>query len=257
MSELKYGSSIIGNSIYDVTAGPRGIIITTDRRIPSDLLEIASMRPQCITDMLRQNLTGTRPTLPTIEKVIFNDPATIVYWADGTKTIVKSHDELFDPEKGLAMAISKKALGNQGNYFEVFKKHIKHDGNIATSFIETMQRLAHAIGRPMPIQEESDQPSLFDIDQSDKLTVGQIWATQTQDTIDRINYLLDKKGMTRAKLAKELGVSSSTVSRYLNGKTDMNILMLSRISVILGTDIDWLFTGKTRDLSFNDQFISA
>lgn len=57
-----------------------------------------------------------------IKKVIFNDPATIVIWDDGTKTIVKSDNEQYDPEKGLAMAISKKALGNKGNYYETFKK---------------------------------------------------------------------------------------------------------------------------------------
>lgn len=49
---------------------------------------------------------------PTIKKVIFNKPATIVYWSDGTKTVVKcgEHDE-WDEEKGLAMAISKKLIG--------------------------------------------------------------------------------------------------------------------------------------------------
>lgn len=63
--------------------------------------------------------------LPKIKKVIFNNPATIVFWADETKTIVKAqNDELFDPEKGLAMAITKKALGNEGNYFETIKKHV-------------------------------------------------------------------------------------------------------------------------------------
>lgn len=63
-----------------------------------------------------------------IEKVIFNYPATIVIWADGTKTIVKSGDyDVFDPEKGLAMAIAKKALGNQGNYYEVFKKWLPEE----------------------------------------------------------------------------------------------------------------------------------
>lgn len=51
--------------------------------------------------------------LPEIEKVIYNGPATIVIWSDGTKTIVKCcEDDTFDPEKGLAMAISKKALGD-------------------------------------------------------------------------------------------------------------------------------------------------
>ena len=47
-----------------------------------------------------------------IRKVIFNDPATIVFWLDGTKTIVKkADDEPWDPEKGLAMAIIKKYFG--------------------------------------------------------------------------------------------------------------------------------------------------
>lgn len=59
-----------------------------------------------------------------IDKVIFNAPATIVFWKDGTKTVVKAgKDEYFDKEKGLAMAISKKVLGNKGNYYNTFKKH--------------------------------------------------------------------------------------------------------------------------------------
>lgn len=47
-----------------------------------------------------------------IRKVIFNDPATIVFWLDGTKTVVKkANDEPWDPEKGLAMAVIKKYFG--------------------------------------------------------------------------------------------------------------------------------------------------
>ena len=60
-----------------------------------------------------------------IKKVIFNDPATIVFWRDGSKTVVKAQpEEEFDPEKGLAMAIAKKALGNEGNYYNTFKKFL-------------------------------------------------------------------------------------------------------------------------------------
>ena len=63
-----------------------------------------------------------RNRLPSIKQVIFNDPATIIYWTDGTRTVVKCQDgDIYDPEKGLAMAISKKALGNKGNYCEIFK----------------------------------------------------------------------------------------------------------------------------------------
>lgn len=60
---------------------------------------------------------------PDINKVIFNPPATIVLWGDGTKTVVKTQNgEKFDPEKGLAMAIAKKAYGNKGSYFDKIKK---------------------------------------------------------------------------------------------------------------------------------------
>ena len=61
--------------------------------------------------------------IPRIKNVIFNDPATVVYWTDETKTVVKCQEgDIFDPEKGLAMAIAKKTLGNQGNYFKEIKK---------------------------------------------------------------------------------------------------------------------------------------
>lgn len=69
------------------------------------------------------NLSRPYQKKTTINKVIFNDPATIIFWSDGTKTVVKAQDgEVYDPEKGMAMAISKKFLGNEGNYYEEFKK---------------------------------------------------------------------------------------------------------------------------------------
>ena len=62
--------------------------------------------------------------VPKIRNVILNDPAVIIVWEDGTKTVVKAQGEKFDPEKGLAMAISKKALGNKHSYYGVFLKNI-------------------------------------------------------------------------------------------------------------------------------------
>ena len=66
---------------------------------------------------------------PQIDKVVFNDPATIIMWKDGTKTIVKAQDgEIYDPEKGMALAIAKKFLGNKGNYYNTFEKWLPKEG---------------------------------------------------------------------------------------------------------------------------------
>ena len=63
---------------------------------------------------------------PTIKDVIFNPPATIVFWSDNTKTVVQARgDDIYDPEKGLAMAISKKMLGNKRDYYHTFQKYQK------------------------------------------------------------------------------------------------------------------------------------
>ena len=63
---------------------------------------------------------------PEVKKIIFNDSATIVYWKDGTKTVVKCQEgDDFDPEKGFAMAFLKKCWGNKGNFNDKLRKIMK------------------------------------------------------------------------------------------------------------------------------------
>ena len=85
------------------------------------------VQPEDIIIMKRYKVEKTYNSETSIKKVIFNNPATIVFWSDGSKTVVKSYLDDYDPEKGLAMAIAKKALGNEGNYYNVFKKWLPKD----------------------------------------------------------------------------------------------------------------------------------
>lgn len=49
-----------------------------------------------------------------IKDIKVNGPATIVFWADGTKTVVKcGPDDSYDVEKAVAMCFMKKALGSR------------------------------------------------------------------------------------------------------------------------------------------------
>lgn len=75
-----------------------------------------------------------KDNIPEIRNVYFNDPLTCVIWKDGTKTFVKNADgdHNYDPEKALAMAISKKALGNKYNYYKEFKKWLPEENEEAS-----------------------------------------------------------------------------------------------------------------------------
>ena len=61
-----------------------------------------------------------------IEKVIFNEPATIIIWNDGTKTVVKCQEgDEYDKEKGFVMCVTKKFFGNKSKFNNVMKEWVK------------------------------------------------------------------------------------------------------------------------------------
>lgn len=62
-----------------------------------------------------------RPTFA-IDKVLFNPPATIVFWLDDTKTVVKCKEgEEFSEWAGIALCLAKKLYGP--NFHKIFKTH--------------------------------------------------------------------------------------------------------------------------------------
>lgn len=61
-----------------------------------------------------------------IDKVIFNGPATIVWFTDGTKTIVKkTEDDTDDREKAILLALTKKLLGNSTANLRKYLKDVE------------------------------------------------------------------------------------------------------------------------------------
>ena len=74
------------------------------------------------------SFTAIGRIFPNIEKVIYNNPATVVFWKDHTKTVVKCQGEdSYDPQKGFMLCILKKLMGNQGNYNNFIKKWCPED----------------------------------------------------------------------------------------------------------------------------------
>ena len=140
----KYGRELycayMGNEILKV-------IIYSDNTIPRHLTIHPKAFHMGTIEKIEEGLLNNKKTISDkveIKKVIFNDPATIVLWSDNTKTVVKADGEIFDQEKGLAMAIAKKALGNEGNYFEVFKKWVKYREEFECPFHELAKAASKA-----------------------------------------------------------------------------------------------------------------
>lgn len=72
--------------------------------------------------------------IPEVREIRYNGPATIVFWEDNTKTVVKVQpgEECYDPDKAFAMAVCKKLFGNKFNRHlakaqKAFEKHCEKE----------------------------------------------------------------------------------------------------------------------------------
>lgn len=125
-------------------------------------------------------------TPDSIKKVIYNDPATIIFWSDGTKTIVKCmEDEDYDPEKGFMAAVTKKVFGDK--YGWIMRHHVKpameHEKKVSAimdSIADTLRRRRTAQESAMAIR---DQMLVSDATQ---------WELETFDRFVR-KYISDKE----------------------------------------------------------------
>jgi len=95
-----------------------GLIGETEKK------DFKTLCKECFSSEIKVPQVFTTPNM--IKDVIFSDPATIIFWNDGTKTVVKTQDgEKYDKEKGFAMAVCKKVFGNERDYYHVFKRWMR------------------------------------------------------------------------------------------------------------------------------------
>lgn len=93
-------------------------------------------------------------TPESIKKVIYNDPATIIFWSDGTKTVVKCmEDEDYDPEKGFMAAVTKKVFGDK--YGWIMRNHVKPAVENENTVSALMDSIADALRRKRNAQDSA------------------------------------------------------------------------------------------------------
>lgn len=88
-----------------------GVVRTNNPAILEAFLK-ANKEKQRKMDFEERDYSGFH--IPGIEKVIFNEPATIVFWNDGTKTVVKCCEkDTYDREVGFKTALLTKMFSKQ------------------------------------------------------------------------------------------------------------------------------------------------
>ena len=200
-----------------------------------------------------------------IKNVIFNDPTTIVFWADGTKTVVKCQEgDEFDPEKGLTMAIVKKVYGNKGSYCNEIKKWVEpyyekqKEKNDLVSKICDLGKKASAALAALTVaetaivnakeQEEKKHRDFYKYDDPVFDTRG-----EAEQCLDALKDVIEKYGCTTiADLYDIAGLETDmcyTMNKY--GWTNLNHSKIHRTRHGYVIDLPkamWIDSGESDDL---------
>ena len=152
---------ILKSSDYNRTLPIKGLDATVERsidaparftiRIPEKEFSALAGRMTVAQRWALNSFYGIPKLYPIPKKVIYNYPATIVFWDDGTKTVVKHHkSEIPDLDTAIAYAVCKKIYGNMSHFDKLFTR----DAEVV-------------------IQKEKEEP--FDIDALKKEIMGTLF----------------------------------------------------------------------------------
>ncbi|MCH4072365.1 helix-turn-helix domain-containing protein [Pseudoramibacter sp.] len=71
---------------------------------------------------------------------------------------------------------------------------------------------------------------------------------------NRILSLMGKNNITQGELAKMIGVSPTTMSRYVNDEREPKAETIANLATALHTTTDYLITGQQNDNSFENTY---
>lgn len=82
-----------------------------------------------------------------------------------------------------------------------------------------------------------------------------IFIQKYTDILDRVQAILERKGMKRRDLALALGKSESEVSKWLAGEHNFTLKSLAKLEAVLGEEI--LVVASTSSSNFNNEVSTA
>ncbi len=99
--------------ISDLLSTSSSIDIRPVTITPNDIMNYARRDAEMAATLFGRSKIEFTPRDIKVKKVIFNKPATIIFWSDNTKTVVVcGKDDTYDKEKGFFIACAKKLFGN-------------------------------------------------------------------------------------------------------------------------------------------------
>lgn len=163
-----------------------------------------------------------------VEKVIFNNNATIVYFNDNTKTVVKRQEgDVWSKEVGLMAAFSKKLFGNDNTFNKIVNRYCSEYYNDNEDIQYGLEKLASNL-KAYEGAAKSDEAYDYSKEAYEKVCndINQ-FVIVTEEDVDKYHELIEIKNaikshnrlfesiyMTDSYIAKRVSYFGSTIIQY-------------------------------------------
>ena len=169
------------------------------------------------------------PKQNAIKNVYFHKNTITVLWEDGTNTMVTCHDENYDAEKGLAMAIAKKFLSlgssSKSKWYDEFKKYVPKAEKRNEPTHKEKKKLKKAAAKSIDKIMKTAERKAAEEDLNNALTTKpDDYALSSSPLVKKIdqNYVIEmfNAGASISKISKITGISDYFVKKFINEATD-------------------------------------
>lgn len=123
-------ANIFNEALETYTSSNKNVKSKESKETKKPIVKVEPKKVATPTFYSKRNETKFTPLyMPRIREVMFNDPATICWFEDNSKTVaVAGHGDKYDKETGLAICMLKRVLGNK-EYRRIMDKCCYHNVN--------------------------------------------------------------------------------------------------------------------------------
>lgn len=123
-------ANVFNEALETYASSNKNVKSKESKEIKKPIVKVEPKKVATPTFYSKRNETKFTPLyMPRIREVMFNDPATICWFEDNSKTVaVAGHGDKYDKETGLAICMLKRVLGNK-EYRRIMDKCCYHNVN--------------------------------------------------------------------------------------------------------------------------------
>lgn len=123
-------ANVFNEALETYTSSNKNVKSKESKETKKPIVKVEPKKVATPTFYSKRNETKFIPLyMPRIREVMFNDPATICWFEDNSKTVaIAGHGDKYDKETGLAICMLKRVLGNK-EYRRIMDKCCYHNVN--------------------------------------------------------------------------------------------------------------------------------